>query len=414
MSDYRKRFVQFNMLLIGIVLTVMVAAVAVYMGRDYYTGLRSTMEQVVAPLHAFSQLPAGKAEKPGKNRQAFPRKLGEEKNISVVFYTPETGEYSILSGSDNLSEEELPGLLSAVANQEKDFGFLSGSRMIYYKNGSNPCKIALTGTGYLTHSMLKLCAALLGIWAGAMALFWAISRKLAAIAARPMEEAIRREKQFVADASHDLKTPLSVILANNAILMENPDVPAGTLARWLDSTQLAAKRMQQLIGEMLTLAEAERQDAPLTLEPIDLADIAMKAALELESVAFEKNVTLDTDLPEKCVIRGNADYLLRIVTSLLENALKYEPAGGQVILALTQSKRKTVLSVRNPGSRIPEEDLPHVFDRFYRSDKSRTNSQGSFGLGLAITKEMTQRLGGSVTAASSKAEGTTFRVLFPH
>ena len=414
MSDYRKRFVQFNMLLIGIVLTVMVTAVAIYMGQDYYTGLRSTMEQVVAPLHAFSQLPAGKAEKPGKNRQAFPRKLGEEKNISVVFYTPETGEYSILSGSDNLSEEELPGLLSAVTNQEKDFGFLSGSRMIYYKNSSNPCKIALTGTGYLTHSMLKLCAALLGIWAGAMALFWAISRKLSAIAARPMEEAIRREKQFVADASHDLKTPLSVILANNAILMENPDAPAGTLARWLDSTQLAAKRMQQLIGEMLTLAEAERQDAPLTLEPINLADIAMKAALELESVAFEKNVTLDTDLPEKCVIRGNADYLLRIVTSLLENALKYEPAGGQVILALTQSKRKTVLSVRNPGSRIPEEDLPHVFDRFYRSDKSRTNSQGSFGLGLAITKEMTQRLGGTIAVTSSEAEGTTFRVTFEH
>lgn len=414
MSDYRKRFVQFNMLLIGIVLTVMVTAVAVYMGRDYYTGLRSTMEQVVAPLHAFSQLPAGKAEKPGKNRQAFPRKPGEEKNISVVFYTPETGDYSILSGSDSLSEEALPGLLSAVTNQEKDFGFLPGSRVIYYKNGSNPCKIALTGTGYLTHSMLKLCAALLGIWAGAMALFWAVSNRLSVIAARPMEEAIRREKQFVADASHDLKTPLSVILANNAILMENPDAPAGTLARWLDSTQLAAKRMQQLIGEMLTLAEAERQETPLTLEPIDLAEIAMKAALELESVAFEKNVTLDTDLPEKCVIRGNADYLLRIVTSLLENALKYEPAGGQVTLALTQSKRKTVLSVRNPGSRIPEEDLPHVFDRFYRGDKSRTNSQGSFGLGLAITKEMTQRLGATVTAASSEADGTTFRVTFPH
>lgn len=414
MSDYRKRFVQFNMLLIGIVLTVMVAAVAVYMGRDYYTGLRSTMEQVVAPLHAFSQLPAGKAEKPGKNRQAFPRRLGEEKNISVVFYTPETGEYSILSGSDNLSEEELPGLLSAVTAQEKDFGFLPGSRVIYYKNGSNPCKIALTGTGYLTHSMLKLCAALLGIWAGAMALFWAVSNQLSVIAARPMEEAIRREKQFVADASHDLKTPLSVILANNAILMENLDAPAGTLTRWLDSTQAAAKRMQQLIGEMLTLAEAERQDAPLLLEPVDLADIAMKAELELESLAFEKNVTLDTDLPEKCVIRGNADYLLRIVTSLLENALKYEPSGGQVTLTLTQSKRKIQLCVQNRGSQIQEEDLPHVFDRFYRGDKSRTNSEGSFGLGLAITKEMTQRLGGTIAVTSSEAEGTTFRVTFEH
>lgn len=414
MSDYRRRFVQFNLLLIGTVLTIMVVAVAVYMGRDYYTGLRSTMEQVVAPLHAFSQPSAGKTEKPGKNREPFRRVPGEEKNISVVFYTPETGDYSILSGSGSLSEEGLAELLRAVTAQEKDFGFLPGGQVIYYKNGSNPCKIALTGTGYITHSMLRLCAALLGIWAGAMALFWVISRKLAAIAARPMEEAVRREKQFVADASHDLKTPLSVILANNSILMENPDTPVGELGRWLDSTQTAAKRMQQLIGEMLTLAEAERQDAPPALEPVDLADIAMKAELELESLAFEKNVTLDTDLPEKCVVRGNADYLLRIVTSLLENALKYEPAGGQVILTLTQSKRKAVLSVRNPGSRIPEEDLPHVFDRFYRGDKSRTNSQGSFGLGLAITKEMTQRLGGTITAASSEAEGTTFRITFPH
>ncbi|HBK03016.1 MAG TPA: sensor histidine kinase, partial [Clostridiales bacterium] len=164
--------------------------------------------------------------------------------------------------------------------------------------------------------MLKLCAALLGILAGAMLLFWAISRKLSAIAARPMEEAIQREKQFVADASHDLKTPLSVILANNSILMENPDTPVGELNRWLDSTQLAASRMRQLIGEMLTLAEAERQDAPLTLERVDLADIAMKAELELESVAFEKQVTLDTNLPDRCILRGNADYLLRIVTSL--------------------------------------------------------------------------------------------------
>lgn len=414
MSDYRKRFVQFNMLLIGIVLTVMVAAVAVYMGQDYYASLRSTMEQVVAPLHGFSQPPAGKTEKPDKDQKHLPRKPGEEKNISVVFYTPETREYSVLSGSDSLSEDGLDALLAAVTAQEKDFGFLPGGRVIYYKNGSNPCKIALTGTGYLTNSMLKLCAALLSIWAGAMLLFWAISRKLSAIAARPMEEAIQREKQFVADASHDLKTPLSVILANNSILMENPETPVGELSRWLDSTQLAAKRMQQLIGEMLTLAEAERQDAPLTLESVDLADIAMKAELELESVAFEKNVTLDTDLPDKCVIRSNADYLLRIVTSLLENALKYEPQGGRVVLSLTQSKRKIQLSVRNPGSRIPEEDLPQVFDRFYRGDKSRTGSQGSFGLGLAITKEMTQRLGGAIAVSSSEAEGTTFRVTFPH
>ena len=110
------------MLLIGVVLTVMVAAVAVYMGRDYYTGLRGTMEQVVAPLHGFSQPPAGKGEKPGQKQENHPRKPGEEKNISVIFYTPETGEYSVLSGSGSLSEEGLAELLAAVAAQEKGFG----------------------------------------------------------------------------------------------------------------------------------------------------------------------------------------------------------------------------------------------------------------------------------------------------
>lgn len=112
------------------------------------------------------------------------------------------------------------------------------------------------------------------------------------------------------------------------------------------------------------------------------------------------------------MVWGNADYLLRIVSSLLENALKYEPAGGNVLLTMTQEKRKTILLVKNRGSTIPAEDLPHVFDRFYRSDKSRQNPSGSFGLGLAITKEMTEKLHGTITVSSTPEEGTTFRVCF--
>ena len=101
----------------------------------------------------------------------------------------------------------------------------------------------------------------------------------------------------------------------------------------------------------------------------------------------------------------------RIVSSLLENALKYEPAGGRVQLTLTQDKRKARLSVQNFGSTIPEEDLPHVFDRFYRSDKSRKNESGSFGLGLAITKEMVERLGGEISVSTSAEDGTVFQVV---
>lgn len=409
MSAYRKRFVQFNMLLIGIVLAVMVAVIAGYMTRDYYASLRETMEQVVAPLRFFSLPPEGRPEKP--EFQELPEDI-QRKDILTVFYSRENDSYTLLSNSEVFSQEELPSLLHTIVSQEKNFGILYSQDAIYYRSGKTPYRIAIASTDYIVHSVVNLVLVLLAVWVGAMLLFLLISIKLSAVAARPMEEAMQREKQFVADASHDLKTPLSVILANNSILMENPENKVGDLRRWLDSTQEAAKRMQKLIAEMLTLADVERQDVPLVREEVDLANIAMKADLELESVAFEKNVTLEDDLPDRCMVTGNADYLLRIVMSLLENALKYEPSGGRVSIHLTQSKKKTVLSVCNQGSRIADEDLPHVFDRFYRSDKSRTNSAGSFGLGLAITKEMVERLGGTISVTSSQEEGTVFSVTF--
>ena len=396
------------MLLIGIVLTIMVAAVAGYMIKDYYTGLRTTMEQVVAPLRSFSQAPQGHPT--GAPKSQTDRE--NRKNILVVFYSREKNAYAMLSPNDAFSDGEIPALLEAIVAQEQDFGVLRQHHAIYYRSGSSPFRIAIASTDYIVQSVLRLGLVLLAIWLGAMLLFLAISIQLSAIAARPMEEAMQREKQFVADASHDLKTPLSVILANNAILAENPDAPVGSLSRWLDSTQAAAKRMQQLISQMLTLADVERPDAPVVLERVDLASLAMRSALELESLAYEKNITLDTELPEECFVRGDSGYLLRIVSSLLENALKYEPEGGRVLLRLIQEKKKIFLFVQNFGTQIPREDLPHVFDRFYRSDKSRQNDSNSFGLGLAITRQMLQRLGGDISAASSPEEGTIFCVTF--
>ncbi len=413
MREYRKRFVQFNMLLIGLVLLIMVLAIAVYMGRDYYRSLKTTMEQVVAPLGAFSQAPegqrfAGRQEKPDR------RDPGADQDILTIFYNQEDGTYSVLSPNSSYDEETLGEMLGTIVSQEADFGVLRGFYTIYYRTGSgSPYKIALASTGYITHSMLRLCLALLAVWLGAMGLFLLISIHLSKIAVRPMDEAMAREKQFVADASHDLKTPLSVILANNAILMENPEQSVGSLRRWTESTQSAAKRMQGLIGEMLTLADVERPDVQLTMESLDAASLVMKTALELESVAYEKGVELETELPDTCDLRTNADYFQRIVGSLTENAIKYEPAGGRVVLRLSQKGRRLTLEVCNRSSRIPAEDLPHVFDRFYRGDKSRQGETGGHGLGLAITKEMAERLGGSIVAESSENNGTVFRVQLP-
>lgn len=416
MTEYRKRFVQFNMLLIGLVLTVMVCLVAVYMYRDYYSGLKTTMEQVVAPLNAFPNAP--KSEKPFKKPgdQGSSRQPGQDsqgKDILTIFYTPGTEDIHLLSPNDYFDESALPELLKAVTSQSAQFGTLYSSHVIYYCTGNSSLyRVALASTDYITHSMLHLGLVLLAIWVGAMGCFLLVSIQLSKVAARPMEEAIGREKQFVADASHDLKTPLSVILANNSILRENPEARVGSLSRWTDSTQQAAKRMQQLIGEMLTLADVERPEAPLELTQVDIASVVMKAALELESVAYEQGVALDTELPDSLLGRSSENYLQRIAASLMENAIKYEPRGGQVLVTLTRSRRHAILEVRNRSTCISQEDLPHVFDRFYRSDKSRQSKTGGHGLGLAITKEMVTKLGGTVQAGSGE-DGTAFTVKLP-
>lgn len=425
MKTYRKRFVQMNMLLIGAVLLMMMAAIAVYMYRDYHDGLRTTMEQVVEPLDAFSapsgnpsqppeEPPSGRQEPPAQEKGPHQRDAARNKGIVTVFYTPAEDEIAVLSQESVFDEDTLKDILKAVVTQEDDFGTLHHYHAIYYRTGNGSLyKIALASTSYISRSMLSLSLVLLAIWVGAMLCFLLVSIRLSRAAVRPMEDAMRREKQFVADASHDLKTPLAVILANNSILRENPQATVGSQLRWIDSTQNAAKNMQQMIGEMLTLADVERQDAPLAMHTVDASAVVMKAALQLESVAYEKNVALETEIPEQLMLRTNEDYLQRIAASLIENAIKYEPGSGEVYVRLNRAKHQVQLEIQNKNAVIPEEDLSHIFERFYRGDKSRSEEAGGHGLGLPITKQMTERLGGRISVTSSPEAGTVFSVLLP-
>lgn len=197
----------------------------------------------------------------------------------------------------------------------------------------------------------------------------------------------------------------------DSILLENPEAPMGSLSRWVDSTGQAARQMQGLVDEMLTLTVAQR-GISTPLMPTDLSGAVTKAALQLESVAYDKQVALETDIAAHITVQGDPDALQRIVSSLIENAIKYEPIGGSVTVTLAAVRRQARLTVQNRGSVISPEALPHVFDRFYRGDKSRGSAQGH-GLGLAIVRQLTENLGGSITVRSREAEGTVFLVVLP-
>jgi len=415
MKQYRKSFVRLNMLLIGILLLLMMAVVAVYMYRDYERELRFTMEQVVGPLDRVSAS-QGSAPMEWPEGGPWPGGRTDDKNrrsVMAVLYEPEEEEYVVLSRTSFLDEDTLEDVLEEIEESREASGTLSEYGVLYYRSGLQaPYKIALASTSTIGRSMAQLVGTLALIWIGTMLCFFGVSVLLSRRAVRPMEEAMRREKQFIADASHDLKTPLSVILANNDILLESPLSTIKEQRRWIDSTGAAAKNMQRLISEMLTLSDAEREDTPLALETADVSALVQKTALQMESVAYEKGVTLDMDVPDGVTIRTNADYFARITASLMENAIKYEPDGGEVFVSLKEEHRQARLSVLNRGSVIAPEDLPHVFERFYRADKSRGTASGH-GLGLAITKQMTERLGGSLAVESAAGTGTVFTAVFP-
>lgn len=392
MKTYRRRFIELNMLMVGVVLTIVFVVVGVYMTNTYYNDLRMTMEQVLTPLVRF--------DKPMENRPV--RKDDNKENILTVFYNVDSGEYDVLSFNNLYSNKDLEDILKEIVLSEKDFGTLKEYGLIYYKNFGNPCRIAIASCDYINDSIIRLVIVLFGIWTMAMLLFLIISIKFSKYASKPMERAIEREKQFVADASHDLKTPLSIILANNAILLENPNPDT---KRWLESNQIAAKRMQELINQMLTLSSVDKR---IEFSEMDLSNLAYRVSLEFESLAYEKGIELDTDIVDDCKLVSNEEYVTKIISGLLENAIKYEPKKGRVLLKIDKNQ----LSVQNFGSHIDKEDIDHIFDRFYRSDKSRQNNGKSFGLGLSITKEMVDKLNGEIKVVSDKEDGTVFFVKF--
>ena len=202
-----------------------------------------------------------------------------------------------------------------------------------------------------------------------------------------------------------------MILANNSIIKGNADETVASQAQWLDATDEAAKNMLQMINDMLSLSSLEGSHLHIQTVPVDLTAAAEKAVLQMESVAFDRGIVMEDEISENVTVLATTEYAERICNSLLENALKYEPDGGGVRLTLKTVKKKAILTVQNFNAVISKEDLPHIFERFYRGDKARASS-GGHGLGLPILKQVCTLIGAEITAESGEQQGTVFRVRF--
>lgn len=250
-----------------------------------------------------------------------------------------------------------------------------------------------------------------------LAVLFLLSWKLADWALKPVAAAWEQQRRFVADASHELKTPLAVILANTQILEGHEGVSEDAM-RWVQSTSEEANHMKSLVSDLLQLARADATTAgesanAMRHDPVDLSELVEAASLEFDAIAFERGCTLEDDVAPNIVVQGDSEWLNRLVRILIDNACKYAAPGTSVTVRLAKEQGKTKLSVHNMGNPIDEQDLPHVFERFYRSDKARSReAEGGFGLGLAIAKGVADAHNAQISATSSEAEGTTFAVVF--
>lgn len=261
----------------------------------------------------------------------------------------------------------------------------------------------------------SLAWTLAGVGTGVLLAFLVINIFFSWWALRPTQRAWDQQTQFVADASHELKTPLTVILANMAIVRSQPEATVAEQAQWLESTQTEAERMQQLVNDMLDLARPDNATrAELPHIPVDLSDLTETEVLQFESVAFERGITLESGVTPGVHVMGNPARLQRMISTLIDNACKYADDDGRVDVTLAIARgRDAKLTVRNTGAPIAADDLPHVFDRFYRADKARTSGTGGYGLGLAIAREIAREHNGDITVESSEGTGTAFTVKLP-
>ena len=311
-----------------------------------------------------------------------------------------------------LLEDSSADLTQAVQTAAADTaleGTLSDAQLRWKKRAAEDGGwiIALADTSQERNSLMELLKNALIVGAVTLLVFFGASVLLARWAVKPVETAWNQQKQFVGDASHELKTPLTVILSNADMILSHPGEDG---SRWAENIQAEGQRMKELIQQMLSLARSDDGTSQPVFETVDLSYLCTDSVLAFEPLAFEGGHELIESIQEGVRLQGDKAGLTQLCGILLDNAQKYASPNGRIWMTLESNGKTARLSVANEGEAIPQEDLGRIFERFYRSDPSR-HGEGH-GLGLAIARRVTEQHKGKIWAESEPGKNT-FLVTLP-
>ena len=254
----------------------------------------------------------------------------------------------------------------------------------------------------------KLLAGLLIGGAGGLVLAGVGGWWLAGKSLRPVRVAFARQHAFVSDASHELRTPLAVIRANAEFLQQ--EQPENVEARDIVSE---TDRLSALVDALLAVARDDDRGARALHMQVDLAEVVEATVASFQTVTTDHELELTHASPDELMVMGDRDQLRQVLVILLDNAVRYTPAGGRIHVQARADGKEAVLTVHDTGIGIPEEALPRVFERFYRADDARNRQSGGVGLGLAIARELVTRHSGRISVTSTEGAGSTFTVRLP-
>jgi heavy metal sensor kinase len=227
-----------------------------------------------------------------------------------------------------------------------------------------------------------------------------------------LEKAFVQQRRFVADASHELRTPVTVVRSMTEVALSQPGSSEDYMGV-LREVNAEAERLGRLINDLLALARADERQAQFEVDSVRLDLLAIDTVESLESLAIERDITLSFQTAEPVTVRGDAARLIQVIISLVDNALTYTNAGGRVTVSVEIHDATAYLIVSDTGIGIAQEDIGHIFERFYRADPARSRAAGGCGLGLALVEWIVHAHRGKVTVESQVGRGSTFTVVLP-
>lgn len=348
--------------------------------------------------------------------QQKPTPKNDRMDMTIKIDLDNTNEVVTVSSKMNTDDLDINNIVTKVINSSKDMDTIkiNGESFGYLRQDiGNGKRIVLMSKSFQHEMLWNLLKIFIGVGSLSLILLFFISIYFTNKAINPLEETFRKQKQFIADASHELRTPLTIIKTNVSLLRENEMETIHSQKKWINYIDSQAGRMSTLINEMLSLANLDANKKKEEIININLSKMIRDSLLVFEVVIFEKGLILEEDLTDNIFIKGEQNQIKKLISILMDNAIKYTNNNGKITVSLINERNKAKLIIRNTGEGIEKEHLEKIFERFYRVDDSRDRGTGGYGLGLSIAKAIVEEHKGKIHAESIINNETSFIIELP-